>query len=115
MRPTTAAALRSPRDLTIVKGLLYITEPGYDAHRIRTVNWPRASSPQSQGRRTAAIFPTVNNGVAAVMYCFFFLYLMFAGPGAWSVDAMVTRSRRREGSHDSGTRPTGEPNNNSGE
>ena len=49
------------------------------------------------------------------MYCFFFLYLMFAGPGAWSVDAMVTRSRRREGSHDSGTRPTGEPNNNSGE
>jgi putative oxidoreductase len=33
-------------------------------------------------------------GVAAVLYCFFFLYLVFAGAGEWSVDAMVARSRR---------------------
>jgi len=49
------------------------------------------------------------------MYCFFFLYLMFAGPGAWSVDAMMALSQRRVGSHDSGTRRTGKLNNNSGE
>lgn len=41
-----------------------------------------------------SVWPTVNMGIAAIMYCFFFLYLMFAGPGAWSVDAMIARSRR---------------------
>jgi putative oxidoreductase len=38
-----------------------------------------------------SFFPTVNNGVAAVLYCFFFLYLTFAGPGAWSVDSIIAR------------------------
>ena len=38
-----------------------------------------------------SFFPTVNEGVPAVMYCFFFLYLTFAGPGAWSIDSMLAR------------------------
>ena len=38
-----------------------------------------------------SFFPTVNYGVAAVMYCFFFLYLTFAGAGAWSVDSILAR------------------------
>lgn len=33
-------------------------------------------------------FPVNNGGDAAILYCFFFLYLVFAGPGAWSIDAM---------------------------
>lgn len=41
-----------------------------------------------------SFFPTVNNGVAAVLYCFLYLYLTFAGAGAWSVDAMIARSKR---------------------
>jgi putative oxidoreductase len=36
-------------------------------------------------------FPTSNGGEAAVLYCFSFLYLMFAGAGAWSIDALVGR------------------------
>jgi putative oxidoreductase len=32
-------------------------------------------------------FPALNGGDAAILYCFFFLYLVFAGPGSWSVDA----------------------------
>src|SRR4029079_11804963 len=36
-------------------------------------------------------FPTVNNGVPAVLYCFLFLYFAFAGPGAWSIDALIAR------------------------
>ena len=32
-------------------------------------------------------FPAVNGGDAAILFCFFFLYLVFAGPGPWSVDA----------------------------
>lgn len=40
-----------------------------------------------------AFFPTTNNGVPAVLYCFLYLYLTFAGAGAWSIDAMIARSR----------------------
>jgi len=32
------------------------------------------------------LFPTNNGGDAAILFCFLFLYLVFAGPGAWSVD-----------------------------
>jgi putative oxidoreductase len=32
-------------------------------------------------------FPINNGGEAAVLFCFVFLYLIFSGPGAWSVDA----------------------------
>lgn len=34
------------------------------------------------------LFPVNNGGDAAILYCFVFLYLVFAGPGPWSVDAM---------------------------
>lgn len=40
-----------------------------------------------------SFFPTVNNGVGAVLFCFIFLYLIFAGAGPWSVDAAIARSR----------------------
>ena len=32
-------------------------------------------------------FPVNNMGDSAILFCFVFLYLFFAGPGAWSVDA----------------------------
>lgn len=41
-----------------------------------------------------SFFPTVNNGIPAVLYCFLFLYLTFAGAGAWSVDRLIARARR---------------------
>jgi putative oxidoreductase len=44
-----------------------------------------------------SIFPSVNNGVPAVLYCLLFLYLSFAGSGAWSVDNLIARSRRVAG------------------
>lgn len=31
-------------------------------------------------------FPISNGGDAAILYCFVFFYLVFAGPGAWSLD-----------------------------
>jgi len=40
-----------------------------------------------------SVFPTVNGGVPAVLYCFLFLYLVFAGAGVWSIDAMIARSK----------------------
>ena len=39
-----------------------------------------AHAPQS-------FFPVINQGDAAILYCFIFLYFFFAGGGAWSVDA----------------------------
>jgi putative oxidoreductase len=38
------------------------------------------------------IYPAVNMGDGAILFCFVFLYLAAAGPGAWSVDAARTRS-----------------------
>ena len=32
------------------------------------------------------VYPVLNGGEAAILYCFIFLYLAFAGPGAWSID-----------------------------
>src|SRR5690606_22345628 len=31
-------------------------------------------------------FPANNGGDAAILFCFVFLYLIFAGPGAWSIN-----------------------------
>jgi putative oxidoreductase len=31
-------------------------------------------------------FPVNTDGDAAVLFCFIFLYLVFAGPGRWSID-----------------------------
>jgi len=38
-------------------------------------------------------FPVLNGGDAAILYCFVFLYLVFAGPGRWSVDALLKSKR----------------------
>lgn len=38
-----------------------------------------AHAPQS-------FYPALNGGDAAILFCFVFLYLVFAGPGAWSLD-----------------------------
>ena len=38
-----------------------------------------------------AFFPSQNMGAPAILYCFVFLYLVFAGPGAWSLDGRLGR------------------------
>lgn len=45
-----------------------------------------AHAPQS-------FFPVLNGGDAAILYCFVFLYIVFAGPGPWSLDAIRGRTR----------------------
>ncbi len=32
-------------------------------------------------------YPVLNGGEAAILYCFVYLYISAAGPGAWSLDA----------------------------
>ena len=38
--------------------------------------------------------PILNGGDLAVLFCFSFLYLWVAGPGPWSLDALLHSSRR---------------------
>ena len=40
------------------------------------------------------LFPTLNGGDAAILYCFVFLYLAVAGGGLWSLDALIRRESR---------------------
>jgi putative oxidoreductase len=35
----------------------------------------------------ASFFPIVNGGMLESLFCFVFLYFVFAGPGPWSLDA----------------------------
>jgi putative oxidoreductase len=37
------------------------------------------------------LFPTLNGGDAAILYCFVFLYIAAAGAGPWSLDALWRR------------------------
>jgi putative oxidoreductase len=40
------------------------------------------------GHFPKGFIPLLNGGNEAVIYCFVFLYFVFAGPGPWSVDAV---------------------------
>ena len=77
--------------LEIVGGLLLIaglfTRPvAFILSGMMAVAYWMAHAPQS-------FFPVNNAGEAAVMFCFVFLYIFFAGPGPWSVDAVRARDR----------------------
>jgi putative oxidoreductase len=37
------------------------------------------------------LFPAANGGDAAVLYCFIFLYFVFAGAGMWSLDRVFLK------------------------
>ena len=52
------------------------------------VGYFMAHAPQS-------FFPLLNHGDGAILYCFVFLYLVFAGPGPWSLDALIWRREGR--------------------
>jgi len=39
-----------------------------------------------------SFFPLLSGGDAAILYCFIFLYIFFAGAGPWSVDRAIGRS-----------------------
>ena len=49
-----------------------------------------AHAPQS-------FFPVLNGGDAAILYCFVFLYLVAAGPGAWSLDETMRQRAKLSG------------------
>jgi len=49
----------------------------------------------AHGSQGNVLVPLLNQGELAVLYCFVFLYFVFSGAGAWSIDA--ARQGRRTG------------------
>jgi putative oxidoreductase len=45
----------------------------------------------AHGSQGNVLLPMLNQGELAVLYCFVFLYFVFSGAGAWSVDALRHR------------------------
>jgi putative oxidoreductase len=45
------------------------------------------------GHARLGFWPVLNMGELAVLFCFIFLYMAAAGPGPWSVDALLARRR----------------------
>lgn len=43
------------------------------------------------GHFPKSFWPGINGGDPAILYCFVFFYLVFAGPGLWSLDAVVRK------------------------
>lgn len=43
------------------------------------------------GHAPKSFFPVLNGGDAALLFCFVFFYLVFAGPGPWSLDAIIRK------------------------
>jgi putative oxidoreductase len=41
-------------------------------------------------------WPVVNRGELAILYCFVFLFFVFAGGGPWSMDRLLGRKNRTE-------------------
>jgi putative oxidoreductase len=79
-----AGMLETVGGVLVVLGLL--TRPvAFVLAGMMAVAYWMAHAPQS-------VFPTLNGGDAAILYCFVFLYLFAAGPGPWSVDAARSRS-----------------------
>jgi putative oxidoreductase len=75
--------------IELVAGLLMViglfTRPAaFVASGTMAVAYWMAHAPQN-------FFPVNNGGDAAILYCFVFLYLVFAGPGAWSLDEVRAR------------------------
>ena len=44
------------------------------------------------GHAGRGFWPVLNQGVPAVLFCFVWLYISAAGPGPWSLDALMRRT-----------------------
>ncbi|MEY2491412.1 MAG: putative oxidoreductase [Verrucomicrobiota bacterium] len=55
------------------------------------------SAPTPHGK----IFPIINRGELAVVYCWIFLFIFFYGPGRWSIDALLGRGSAATGAAES--------------
>ncbi len=91
--PMGGAGLPEPLSLAWISGLLELVLGAL----LLAGFYTRAAAFIASGEMAAAyfiahaprnLFPTLNGGDAAILYCFVFLYLVAAGAGPWSLDAL---------------------------
>jgi putative oxidoreductase len=49
-----------------------------------------------KGHAPQGFWPILNNGAPAVFFCFVWLYISSAGPGPWSIDALLRRKKTED-------------------
>lgn len=82
---TTAAVLEIVGGLLLVIGL-FSRPVAFVLSGLMAFAYFIAHAPQN-------FFPALNGGEAAMLFCFAFLYIAAAGPGPWSVDAMLGKNK----------------------
>jgi putative oxidoreductase len=79
----TAGTIELLGGLLIALGLL-TTWTGFISSGLMAAAYFIAHAPQD-------LWPILNRGELAIVYCWFFLYLAARGPGVWSIDGLLTR------------------------
>jgi putative oxidoreductase len=96
-----SAALQAPLDLLTQRGLAGVLET-FGGFAVLVGLFTRPIAFLLAGEMAVAYFqvhfpraflPIRNGGDNAVLFCFVFLYLMFAGAGPWSLDHMLHERR----------------------
>ena len=82
---TTAAVLEIVGGLLLVIGL-FSRPVAFVLSGLMAFAYFIAHAPQN-------FFPALNGGEAAMLFCFAFLYIAAAGPGPWSVDALLGKNK----------------------
>jgi len=82
---TTAAVLEIVGGILLVIGL-FSRPTAFVLSGLMAFAYFIAHAPQG-------FFPALNGGEAAMLFCFAFLYIAAAGPGPWSVDALLGKNR----------------------
>jgi putative oxidoreductase len=49
-----------------------------------------------KGHAHQGFWPVLNDGAPAVFFCFLWLYISAAGPGPWSIDALLRRKKTED-------------------
>lgn len=47
-----------------------------------------------QAHAPQGLWPIMNGGIPAILYCFIFLYFSVAGAGQWSIDSLIEKRRQ---------------------
>lgn len=82
---TTAAVLEIVGGILLVVGL-FSRPVAFVLSGLMAFAYFIAHAPQG-------FFPALNGGEAAMLFCFAFLYIAAAGPGPWSVDALLGKNK----------------------
>lgn len=70
--------------LELIGGLLVLV--GFQTRIVAFILSGQMAVAYWMGHASRSLYPVLNGGDAAILYCFVFLYLVFAGAGAFAID-----------------------------